>query len=70
MKTIEVQNGLTFDVSEDGTIHQPHCVSPCMLDNVRVYAAQEFLAERGLSKESRRYWASVALISPPNARLS
>ncbi len=69
MKTIKLGND-EFGVDIDGTVHQPRRVSPTDLDNVRVFAAQEYLSDRSLTRDQRRYWSAVALISPPHQRLA
>lgn len=61
MDQVEIKiNGLEFTVKLDGTILQPCRVSTTFLDDVRIVAAHQFLANKGLTKADREYWKAIS----------
>lgn len=68
-------NNLQFDVSVSGDISQPQRVNNVIIDEVRLAAAEHFLALRtvdlqglGLTKAQKEYWSAVRTVTPVEKR--
>lgn len=69
MNSVSIRiNDLDFNVSRDGTIHQPMSVPGVILDEVRLQAADHFLADKTLGSELRGYWKDIATVTPETKR--
>ena len=69
-KIVQVQiDNDTFEVGINGTVYQPRRVSSTVLDEVRLIASKEYLAERkSLTASQALYWTRVCRISMVHER--